>query len=280
MKHALLAKVRAFLLSFRWKTTPLGVISVYVGGLVAGAAYTSIELLMAVVSSFFVGSASMMINDFFDWKIDAVSHPERPIPKGIIRPKEMLAVSILFFAIGIGISLFLNLVCVGILLATIVLILLYELYSKNRGIFSNFTVGLASAASFVFGGAVVFNPLAPLILSVITFLVMTGREIICDIKDIEGDRLVRRTLPIQIGKQNAASIAGIFLFVSLICLPVPYFLHLVSLWYLLLMIPVGVLIFKAALWVLRDTDRAGASSSLIRISCAFALVALFAGIFL
>lgn len=279
MKHALLTKVKAFLISIRPKTTPLGVISVYVGGLVAGAAYNSVVLLVAVVTSFFIGSASMTMNDYSDWHIDTISHPERPIPRGIIRPKEMLAVSIVFFAVGIGISFFLNPLCIGILAVTVSLILLYELYSKNRGIFSNFTVGFASAISFVFGGAALHNPFSPLILSVITFFVMTGREIICDIKDIEGDRLVRRTLPIQIGKRNASFVAFIFLLISLVLIPAPYFLGLVSIWYICIIILVGVLMFIAGVWVLRDTNKAAASSSLIRISCAIALVALFAGIF-
>lgn len=280
MKHAVLTKVKAFLISTRPKTTPLGVIGVYVGGLVSGAAYNSVELFLAVVTSFFIGSASMTINDYFDRGIDEVNHPERPIPRGIIRPKEMLTFSIIFFAIGIIISFFLNPLCVGILLATILLILLYEFYSKNRGIFSNITVGFASAVSFVFGGAAVHNPYPPLILSIITFLVMTGREIICDIKDIEGDRLVRRTLPIQIGKQHASFVACMFLIISIVFIPAPYFLDLVNFWYLFIIIPVGGLMFLATVWIFRDTNNAAASSSMIRISSALALFALLIGVFL
>ncbi len=280
MKHTVLTTVKAFLISTRPKITPLGVIGVYVGGLVSGAAYNSGELFLAVVTSFFIGSASMTINDYFDREIDTVNHPERPIPRGIIRPKEMLAFSIIFFAIGIIISFFLNPLCLGILLATILLILVYEFYSKNRGIFSNITVGFASAVSFVFGGAAVHNPYHPLILSIITFFVMTGREIICDIKDIEGDRLVRRTLPIQIGKQNASFIACVFLITSIVLIPVPYFLDLVNLWYLLIITPVGVLMFFATVWIFRDTNNAAVSSSMIRISSALGLLALLIGIFL
>ena len=280
MKHIVLTRVKAFLISTRPKTTPLGVIGVYIGGLVSGAAYNSVELFLAVVTSFFIGSASMTINDYFDREIDKVNHPERPIPRGIIRPKEMLTFSIIFFTIGIIISFFLNPLCLGILLATILLILLYEFYSKNRGIFSNITVGFASAASFVFGGAAVHNPYPPLILSIITFLVMTGREIICDIKDIEGDRLVRRTLPIQIGNQNASFVACMFLIISIVFIPAPYLLNLVNFWYLFIIIPVGVLMFLSTVWIFRDTNNAAASSSMIRISSALALLALFIGIFM
>lgn len=280
MKRAVLPTVKAFLTSTRPKTIPLCVISVYIGGLVSGAAINSVELLLAVMTSFFIGSASMTMNDYFDREIDKISHPERPIPRGIIRPIEMLAFSSICFVVGIIISFFLNPLCLGILVVTIVCILMYEFFSKNRGIFGNITVAFASAISFVFGGAAVHNPYSALILSIITFLSMTGREILCDIKDIEGDRLVRRTVPIQIGKQNASYIVCLFLVSSIVLLPVPYFLNLVNLWYLIIIIPVGVLILLATVWVFRDTSKAAASSSLIRISGAIALFALLTGILL
>ena len=101
-------------------------VSVYIGGLVAGATFDSYPLLLAVVVTFFITAASMTFNDFFDSKIDKLNHPERPIPMGIITPKEMLVFTIVFFCIGAMISLLINMLCFGIVLFSIVFLFVYE----------------------------------------------------------------------------------------------------------------------------------------------------------
>lgn len=280
MNHSVCTKVKAFLSSLRPKTTPLAMISVYVGGLVAGAAYHSFELLLAVISTFFITAASMTFNDYFDWQIDKINHPERPIPRGIIQPKEMLAFSLVFFAIGVTLSFFINFLCFGIAVASVLLLNVYEFYSKNVGILSNITVAFISAVSFTFGGAAVNNPSSSLILSTMTFFVMTGREIIMDIRDMEGDKQVRRSLPVKIGEKNASYVACLFLIISVALAPLPYLMKIVNLWYIVIIIPVGVITLLAVLWELRDSNNAARSASLIRIALAVSLVAFLAGIFL
>jgi len=278
MKNSAYNKAKALAISIRPKTTPLGMISVYVGGLVAGASYEAYSLLLAVIATFFVTGASMTFNDYFDWQIDKVNHPQRPIPNGIIKPKEMLYFSIVFFLIGIAISYFVNPLCFGIAVASILLLIVYEKYSKNIGIFSNITVAFISAIAFTFGGAAVENPSPTLVLSIMTFFVMVGREIIMDIRDTEGDKLVRRSLPVQIGKKRASYIACVFLILAVIMTPAPYLMEILNYWYMTIIIPVGIMTLLAVFYSLRNVDNAGKSASLIRVSLAIALLAFIAGI--
>jgi geranylgeranylglycerol-phosphate geranylgeranyltransferase len=278
MKNRIYKKAKALMISIRPKTTPLGIISVYVGGLVAGGAYDSIDLLLAVIVTFFITGSSMTFNDYYDWQIDKINHPDRPIPKGIISPKEILYFSIIFFIIGTIISLFINLICFGIVIISIVLLVLYENFSKNVGIFSNLTVGFISSIAFTFGGAAVGNPYPTLVLSIMTFFVMTGREIIMDIRDADGDRLIRKTLPNQIGKKPATYIANIFLLLTVLMIPIPYIMQILNEWYLVIIIPVGIITLLAVFYSLRDVNNAGKSASLIRISAALALIAFIIGI--
>ena len=280
MKYSAIDKIKAFIISIRPKTTPLGMISVYVGGLVAGATYNSINLLLAVISTFFVTAASMTLNDYFDWKIDKISHPERPIPKGIIKPKEMLIFSIIFLTIGVVITFFINFLCLGIALSSILLLVLYEKYSKNVGIFGNFTVAFVSSISFTFGGAAVGNPLSSLVISIMTFFVMVGREIIMDIRDAEGDKLIRKTVPVQIGKKRASYIACIFLILAAISTPIPYLMGILNEWYLAIITPVVIITLIIVVWLLRDIKNVAISAELIRAALAIALVAFIAGILL
>ena len=46
------SKIIALILSIRPETTPLGMVTVYIGGLVAGAPFNSIPLLLAVIVTF------------------------------------------------------------------------------------------------------------------------------------------------------------------------------------------------------------------------------------
>ena len=95
MNNSITKKFIALIRSIRPETTPIGVISVYIGGLVAGSVYNSINLILASVAGFFLTSASMTINDYYDCEIDKINHPKRPIPQGILTPSDLLLFSII-----------------------------------------------------------------------------------------------------------------------------------------------------------------------------------------
>ena len=270
-------KISSLLISMRFKTTPLGVLCVFVGGLVAGAPYNSYNLFLAMLATFFIGSGSMAFNDYFDWKIDKINHPERPIPLGILKPKEMLYFSILLFAIGIAFSFFINVICLAIAIFSLFVLVLYEKVTKNAGVYGNITVAFASAISFTFGGAAVNNPLSSMILSLLAFFIMVSREIIMDIRDSEGDKLFRKTLPIQIGKKPALHVATFFLILAIILSPIPYFSYILNEWYLVAIIPVDLIAIYAVIRTYTDIQNAGKAASLIRVALAIGIVAFVLG---
>ena len=47
----------------------------------------SIPIILAMMAVFFETAAGNVINDYFDYKIDLINKPERPIPSGRISPK-------------------------------------------------------------------------------------------------------------------------------------------------------------------------------------------------
>ena len=69
-------------------TSILGMAGAYIGGIVAGAPFFSIPLLLAMAVVFFVGAGSMPFNDYFDRDVDIISHPNRPIPSKRLSPQE------------------------------------------------------------------------------------------------------------------------------------------------------------------------------------------------
>ena len=60
--------------------------------------------------------------------------------------------------------------------------------------------------------------------------------------------------------------------------PAPYLLGILNMWYMIIIIPVGIITLLAVIWALRDIKNAAISASLIRIALAIALVAFIAGI--
>lgn len=272
------SKITGLMLSIRPETTPLGMLTVYIGGLVAGASYSSIPLFLAVIATFFITAGSMTFNDTFDCEIDKINHPNRPIPKGILAPKQMLQFTAFLFAIGLVISLFINLLCTGIYIFGIGFLAIYELYTKKYGIMGNITVAFVASISFTFGGSAVGNPLASLPLTILGFLIIFGREIIMDIRDADGDKHLRLTLPNQIGIRNSSLLSSIFLLLAIAVSPVPYILNLVSLWYIYFIIPVDILTILTVIWFLKDHNNAALSAHIIRGALALGLIGFIMGI--
>jgi len=272
------SKITALILSIRLETTPLGMLTVYIGGLVAGASFTSIPLILAVIATFFITAGSMTFNDAFDWEIDKINHPNRPIPKGILNPKQMLQFTTLLFTIGLVISIFINLLCVCIYIFSIGFLAVYELYTKKYGIMGNITVAFISSIAFTFGGAAVGNLLASLPLTILGFLIIFGREIIMDIRDADGDKQIRLTLPNQIGIRNSSLISSFLLLLAIAVSPVPYILNLVSMWYIYFIIPVDILTIFTVICFLKDHKNAAVSAHIIRGALAIGLIGFIMGI--
>lgn len=273
------SKIIALLLSIRLETTPIAIVTIYIGGLIAGGSFTSLPLLFAVLVGFFITAGSMTFNDTFDWKIDTINHPNRPIPKGILTPNHLLYFTIFLFAVGLFICVFINFLSILLVIFSIVFLVLYELYTKQYGFFGNITVAFISSLSFSFGGAAVGNPLASLPLTILAFLIILGREIIMDIRDVEGDKKIRLTLPHQIGIRNASLVSSGFLCLAILVSPLPYVLNLVSLWYFVFIIPVDIITGVTILWFLKDHQNAAVSAHIIRGMLALGLIGFLLGLF-
>ena len=50
-----------------------------------------LNILFGFLTGFTFCAAAMVINDYYDRKIDAINEPQRPIPSGTVKPIEALA---------------------------------------------------------------------------------------------------------------------------------------------------------------------------------------------
>ena len=266
--------------SMRPFTSILAIAGTYIGGIVADAPFFSIPLLLSMIVVFFVGAGSMAFNDYFDREVDIISHPNRPIPSKRLSAKGTLYFSILLFSLAVFISIFINLLCFMIVISALGLLYCYEIFFKNQGFIGNIVVAFLSSMSFTFGGIAVGNPSASLLLSVLTFFLFTGREILKDVQDVKGDLSTRNTLPMKIGEKNAVLVASILLIATIFLSPLPFLLHQLGIGYLIIIIMVDVLIIYVIKQNLKDLQNTGKSVSLTRIAAAIGVIAIILGVVL
>ena len=73
-----------------------------------------LNLVYGFVTGFMLTAASMAINDYYDREIDAINEPNRPIPSGLIKPKQALAFALVLTIIGFIASFLTNELCLVI----------------------------------------------------------------------------------------------------------------------------------------------------------------------
>lgn len=274
----MIGKIKAFLEIIRLQVVAGGVTGVFIGGIASGFQYDLSSLFLAMIAIFLVTAGSMTLNDYFDWKIDAVVHPKRPIPSGRLSSKEGLAFAVISFFIALVLSFFINMMCFWIAIISIGLITLYELFLKNQGIVGNMLVAFVCSMAFMFGAASVGQFSNVLILAVMMFFPVIGREILMDIRDMDGDKLARVTLPIKIGKNPAVYLSCLFLSILIILTPLPIIWGILGIWYLIVFAFVDILVAYAIILSLRDVHNVGRAADLIKLTIAVVLIGFIVGI--
>jgi chlorophyll synthase len=163
-----------------------------------------------------VCATSQVVNDWYDRDVDAINEPDRPIPSGRLPGRwgywMALGGTALSLALGAALG-------VWVFLATVVGLIFAWIYSapplrlKNNGWFGNAAVGFSyESLAWITGAAVMLGGAMPeeriLWLAFLYGLGAHGIMTLNDFKAIEGDRkLGIRTLPVQLGVQNAARVA-------------------------------------------------------------------------
>ena len=250
----------------------------------------SIPIILAMIAVFFETAAGNVINDYFDYNIDLVNKPERPIPSGRISLKNGKNYAyFLFFAgtvCGFLISYLTNnwIPFIIVLIADVILYL-YAYKLKTTPLIGNLAVGFMTGFGFVFGGFTINNPdiiLTSVFLGFFAFVMTTAREIVKDIEDVEGDKKDgARTLPILIGKKIPAILATILIIVDCALCPLLYVYHIFGTLYLIIIAIAVILFIYSAILILKSQDEATAhkSSKLLKIGMLIAFLSFALGSF-
>ena len=233
---------------------------------VVGAALASPDVLSVfwpnviygVITGFMLTAASMAINDYYDRGIDAVNEPNRPIPIGLIKPKEAVAFAFTLTAIGFTTAYLANIFCFLIAIIAWIVFVTYTIIGKRSGLPGNFLVSICVATPFIYGSYTVANTikLNVLIFASMGYLSNTGREITKGIVDVQGDRIKDiQTLAVRYGEKTAAVAAALFYLSAVLLSPIPWILNLVSLWFIPLVAITDFGLAASSFMLLEDYSR-------------------------
>ncbi|WP_297519886.1 geranylgeranylglycerol-phosphate geranylgeranyltransferase [Thermococcus sp.] len=214
------------------------------------------------------------INDYFDYEIDRINRPERPLPRGAMSRRTALYYALFLFAVGLFLAALINVYAQILAVVAYVTMFLYAWKLKPMPFLGNLAVAGLTGATPLYGAVAVGRIGLAGTLAVCAFLVNVAREVVKDIEDFDGDIAKgAKTLPIIWGKRKAAYVGAIFavLTVAASFLPVKAG---VGLGYYA-MFPVDLIILYAAYLILRSQDRETAhrSQKLLKISIFLAVMA-------
>jgi len=239
-------------------------IAVIVGAALANPSMQSSSwpsLAYGFVTGFTLTAASMVINDYYDRQIDAINEPKRPIPSGLIKPKNALIFAAILSILGFAAALLTNLYCFVTAIIAWIAFTAYTTIGKRSGLPGNFLVSLCVAIPFIYGSIAIVAEvkLNVLLFASIAFLSNAGREVTKGIVDVKGDAAANvKTMAVRYGEKNAAVAAASFYVFAVLLSPIPWLLGLVSFWFIPLVLVTDIGLVASSVMLLRDYTRENA----------------------
>ena len=254
-----MSRVSGFIRIIRPVNSLMMGVGVLVGAVMVGGvkgAGLDWDLALAFITGFTLSGAAMTINDYYDMDVDAINEPGRPIPSGLVKPREAVAYTFLLSAVGLYASWLVSWQTLGIAVLAWVVLMAYSSWGKRTGFFGNLMVSTCIALPFIYGGVMVSNSSPSLLFSLLAFLTNTGREISKGIIDMEGDRVEGiRTIAVRWGARTASRVAALFYLAAVAVSMIPLYFGLVSVWYSPFVALTDMGLLYEALTIVRDPSR-------------------------
>jgi len=216
--------------------------------------------LLGFIVAFTLTAAAMVINDYYDFEVDLINSPEKPLPSGAISPGEALAYAVLLSLTGLIASVVINVHCFLIACIALILLMYYNTIGKRTGFFGNVIVSTCISFPFIFGGFAV-ETMKPIlyIFTILAFLSNLGREITKGIADQRGDSARNiRTIAVSYGPRTAALVASGFFTASIVVSWFPLLLVMVSVLYLPFIVATDVGFASSSVLLLKDYSASSA----------------------
>lgn len=126
---------------------------IFAGFILTHGSFTPLNTFLALLgASCSLYLAGMVLNDFFDHRLDLIERPERPIPSGRIAPRHALLVGVGLLLTGIGFAFAAGLPSVIIAVAIALSVLAYDSCLKGT-LLGPWTMGLCRGLNLLLGAS-------------------------------------------------------------------------------------------------------------------------------
>lgn len=112
------------------------------------------NILYLVFASIFLYAGGVILNDVFDYKVDMVERPERPIPSGLIPLKTAAVYGGMVLVIGIILAFLVHSLSGWVATALAGFIILYDAIAKKHGVFGPLSMGICRGLNLILGMSV------------------------------------------------------------------------------------------------------------------------------
>lgn len=277
-KVRLADKVHSFIQISRPLNCLIAVLGVFAGAYISTSSPIPLlpEIILATIAATLATAGGNTINDYFDFEIDRINKPWRPLPSGALSMDAVLSFAIFAFGTALATAILVNWLCATIAAINIFLLSVYNRWLKRYGFTGNICVAYLVGSLFLFGAAAVGISRLSIILFVMAFLSTFGREVVKDIEDMKGDVLQRSTIPMKIGIGNAGTLAAFFILAAVALSPAPYFLRIFG-WAYILPVIIADILFLYSLWLMLGKEDYSTAQKIMKMAMLAAVVAFIAG---
>ncbi len=275
------SKLKSFLILTRPLNVLLCMLSIFMGAFLAGALSPLHKVLLACVSGGLIMAGGNVINDFYDVEIDRINKPFRPLPSGRIDRRAARKFSTNLFALGIFLSIFVQIWSFFVAGLTAFGLIVYSARLKRTALLGNLAIGFFSALAFIYGALAVGQIVDSWIAAGFAFFFHLGREIIKDLEDRDADaRAGAQTLPIRFGERLALATMTVVFVILIAFTLLPYIFDIYGkgyLWTVVFGVDLVVVLLLAAVWNKPKPGRLRKVSAILKADMFVGLIALYLG---
>jgi len=204
-------KISGLIRLFRPELPAAAGICVVIGQVLAAGRFPSLRVgVLGFLCGFALSGAALILNDLFDYEVDKINHPQRPLPSGAVTPADVIWLTVLTTLVGLAVAVALG---AGVLLVSVIFWVIGFLYNwryKEAGLPGNLMVSASVGVTYILGAMTVGDPWNRVvwIFALMAFFIDLGEEIAGDAMDMEGDKQRgTRSIALLRGKAFALRVA-------------------------------------------------------------------------